>query len=798
MQGSKIFWAALFLVILAQGQVLVGEKVNIVCPETAGAISKVAAQELAVHLKLLLDPNQVAITASAAEQKYNFYVGTEPANSPLQRPPVPEEAFYLVSKDGTWFWGEDSLPATYQKKKTIDQRSLSSRGCRTGTLFAVYDFLDKQLGIRWISPGDEGIVLTQESMPELKEGFYSWNPGQLKQRFLRCGMPRWTEYQKTMNNYPAPLVWSEAELESKASDAFAWLKRHKMGNSFYFGYGHAFTNWWKLYGKEHPEYFAMQSDGVRRPEHAPDRCKLCVSNPAVTKQIVENWLKGNPRAKVINVCENDSGGYCRCPECLALDVPTPGEEFDHHLTDRYVWFANSVLREASKHDPEVLVSMYAYSRYSAPPRREKVMDRVIIGFVPSGSPEEVAQQYEAWRKAGVKQIFYRPNSFHLNTGLPMGFEEQLYEYFQVGMKYGIMGTDYDTLHHYWPATGLADYVVARLHTRPEMTFEQLEDEYCSAWGAAAPQAKAYWRYWRNNVYYKRVIPNMAAIRERGRYGNFRRGLMWDIDKYYLLEDFDKTDAILAQADKSFLTARQLQRLEALQLANQHARLMFLALTAKDGDRLPRGRDLLNFRIKHRDDLQFSWTSLMYRERDFGDVANVMLAWDMRDYQEIEPTPLYWQFKMDPEDKGLLETENWPAKSWSAIRKDWPMRLRTDRCWESQMPENVPEEAKAEIKAVLENYDGIAFYATALQIPESWKGKEIFLRFGAVDESAWVYVNGKLAGEHIYKNPDDWILPFEIPITDQIDWQSKRQTVVVRVRDTAGAGGIWKAVHLGRK
>jgi len=150
--------------------------------------------------------------------------------------------------------------------------------------------------------------------------------------------------------------------------------------------------------------------------------------------------------------------------------------------------------------------------------------------------------------------------------------------------------------------------------------------------------------------------------------------------------------------------------------------------------------------------------------------------------------------MDPEDKGLLETENWPAKSWSAIRKDWPARLRTDRCWESQLPEDVP----AEFKAVLENYNGIAFYATALQIPESWKGKDIYLRFGAVDESAWVYVNGKLAGEHIYQHPDDWILPFEIPITGQIDWQSSRQVVVVRVRDTSGAGGIWKAVHLGRK
>ena len=67
--------------------------------------------------------------------------------------------------------------------------------------------------------------------------------------------------------------------------------------------------------------------------------------------------------------------------------------------------------------------------------------------------------------------------------------------------------------------------------------------------------------------------------------------------------------------------------------------------------------------------------------------------------------------------------------------------------------------------------------------------------GAVDESAWVYVNGKEAGTHLYKNTDDWNTPFVIQINHCIDWNAKEQTVVVRVEDRSGQGGIWKPVSL---
>jgi hypothetical protein len=97
--------------------------------------------------------------------------------------------------------------------------------------------------------------------------------------------------------------------------------------------------------------------------------------------------------------------------------------------------------------------------------------------------------------------------------------------------------------------------------------------------------------------------------------------------------------------------------------------------------------------------------------------------------------------------------------------------------------------------MLKNYNGIAYYGQQLSIPKEWKGKEIYVIFGAVDESAWVYLNGKFCGERVYKHSDDWKKPFEIRIDQNIDWSKKSQSLVVKVRDVAGQGGIWRPVVL---
>lgn len=126
--------------------------------------------------------------------------------------------------------------------------------------------------------------------------------------------------------------------------------------------------------------------------------------------------------------------------------------------------------------------------------------------------------------------------------------------------------------------------------------------------------------------------------------------------------------------------------------------------------------------------------------------------------------------------------------------DWH-DFRTDRTWENQFAADDPIELPAEMAKVITSYDGIGWYATRVGIPPELKGRRVFLRFGAVDESCWVYVNGKLAGQHLYVKTNDWKTPFEIQIDGAIDWNEERQLVIVRVEDRAGLGGIWRPVWL---
>ena len=59
----------------------------------------------------------------------------------------------------------------------------------------------------------------------------------------------------------------------------------------------------------------------------------------------------------------------------------------------------------------------------------------------------------------------------------------------------------------------------------------------------------------------------------------------------------------------------------------------------------------------------------------------------------------------------------------------------------------------------------------------------------------MYINGKEAGRHLFEKPDDWKTSFTIPVDKSlINWNGET-TVIVRVEDKNGSGGIWKPVWL---
>ena len=738
-----------------------------------------SAEELRVHIELVTGKRlKIAKDGKAPDGHYRLYVGVRPPDDKGEL--AIGEARWRVAAEAAWFYGN------------------GDRG-EPGTPAAVYDFLERQLGVRWIEPGDAGVAFRKQDPLTLTIGRHAWTP-KLMQRTIRQGI----RHAKVLpGSKPKERERIEAH-NRRVDETLLWRRRMRMGGA-YPGGGHTFHTWWENYGETDPGLFSLNRSGKREPvmlrgrskEQSEQWVKICPSNPKVADLVVANWLKRYPSNRAfISACVNDgASNFCRCKGCKKIDVIRDGERFADHLTDRYIHLANEVARRVREHDPDTRVAMYAYLQLLNAPREVWVEPNVIAHIVPYVVPleEKVTREVlEGWREAGLKHLGFRPNYHHkyLTGVMPLGVEKQMYDVFRIAVEYDTISANYDSLAHRWPVTGIVDYILSKSMSEPYKPFGHWEDHYCRAYGPAAEDVKKYFRYWREELWGKRLLPNITEICRRGGAGDFVRGLMWSLGDYYVTDDFDKTDAILAAVDVEALTLREQKRLRQLTLANQHARLVYNAVIPPPHEKYDHTKRLTAFREKHRDELRLPWGAVAAQEIGLGDITGLKIADTMQNY--LKPwvrTDLLWRFKLDPEDVGV--EQKWHKLKYEKT-EDW-LRFRTDKFWEHQGAEDTTREAEAAVDT--SRYDGIGWYAQAVPVPQDLKGRKIYLRFGAVDESCWVYLNGELAGEHLFKEKNDWKTPFELRIDPLIKWEKDAQTVIVRVEDKSGMGGIWKRVWL---
>jgi hypothetical protein len=93
----------------------------------------------------------------------------------------------------------------------------------------------------------------------------------------------------------------------------------------------------------------------------------------------------------------------------------------------------------------------------------------------------------------------------------------------------------------------------------------------------------------------------------------------------------------------------------------------------------------------------------------------------------------------------------------------------------------------------EGYIGTAWYRRDVDLPPDPGGTRVTLNFMGVDECAWVWVNGRYAGEHDI-GPSGWNEPFRLDVTKLVKWGGTNQ-ITVRAMNTAAAGGIWRPIWL---
>jgi sialate O-acetylesterase len=86
-----------------------------------------------------------------------------------------------------------------------------------------------------------------------------------------------------------------------------------------------------------------------------------------------------------------------------------------------------------------------------------------------------------------------------------------------------------------------------------------------------------------------------------------------------------------------------------------------------------------------------------------------------------------------------------------------------------------------------NFDGVVWFRKIVNLPSAWKGQELTLCLGPIDDIDETYVNGKKVGE--YTSDGFWSIDRVYTIPGSLVQDSLLQ-IAVRVIDLRGGGGLW--------
>ncbi|MBR7127778.1 MAG: DUF4838 domain-containing protein [Lentisphaeria bacterium] len=666
----------------------------------------------------------------------------------------------------------------------------------SGTLVAVYNILENYNGVRWLFPGEAGEVIPKSDTFNFKGG--DW-VSKTKLRFFF-----WRQQWALRKN------WSnEADFSNYMHHETIWLVRHRSNRDLSEQhYPHGFEKWPAKYLNSNVEFFNLLPDGTRRSDPyywggQSHLISMCTSNQSFREQIVKDWIASyNPNIPRINLKCNDTSWKCTCPDCMAEDESAVDSatrlskakarfaKGDRHwvdelgsATNRVIKFYKAVEKIADEMAPEKQAKfsglIYANSA-EAPAAGTYLGNRYQLCFCPPYMfpfPQEKVEKYKqmwsGWAATGCDLVI-RPNFTLDGHCYPINYARMFYDIFTHAEQNNLTGSDYDSLTGMFGANGLTLYTIARLQNSEvgSLTFEDIENEYCSAFGNAASDIKRYFD--RTEAVSLQAAEQARAAGEEG--GNWT-GYYLIGHKLFTPEVFAELTQILKDAEASAAGDEQsLRRVKFMQIGLENARLTGVVAGAfekykSNGDYVELAaalRDLDNFREENARSYAFNAGYANVRENaEWPRAAMAALN------ENTKALPLKWKFATDPDKQGF-------ANGFANLDFDdsaWTM-IRTDKTWEEQG---------------FADYNGFGWYRLIIDIPANCTEQPVLI-VGAADEAAEVYINGKkvLDRPYPYKgNPNSYAESFEVP------WNPipGKNIIAVKVIDNIGVGGITKPCYL---
>ena len=400
-----------------------------------------------------------------------------------------------------------------------------------GTWYGTIGFLEDYLGARWLWPGPLGEIIPQKKDLVVARVDRSEAPA-LVIRTLRAQYhySNWTSWANDLGFPIEERIAMDREMSH-------WVDHQRLGTSITMSITEFGKTWVHKFGKDHPDWFALQPDGKRllkllRPHQRP---QMCFSNPGLIDEVVRRaveYVDAHPLQDGYGIYPSDSieGYECVCDLCKA-NGPTFSDQRSHYF--------QAVAEKLAKLRPGKYGTALAYYNYVDPPTRDiQFGDNVLLNFCNAGYFEDEERRksiarWEGWAKHAQKMV-WRPNNFSnvIGAGVPRSYVTKMGRDFSHFYQNKMVGIDFDRLHPHWACAGLNYYVAAKLAWNPLKPVEEIVNDYCEkGFGTAAPAVKKYF------TTLEKVTDRVAAQRKKGEH----------ISSVYTVADLKKLRPILARA-----------------------------------------------------------------------------------------------------------------------------------------------------------------------------------------------------------------------------------------------------------
>jgi len=492
---------------------------------------------------------------------------------------------------------------------------------------------------------------------------------------------------------------------------------------------------------------------------------------------VKQWIRANPTANIVSVSQNDAAGYCECPNCKALDE----KEGSH--AGSLLHFVNYVAREVGKEFPDVAIDTLAYSYTRKPPRYVRPEPNVIVRLCsgecnfaqPLTDPSNKTFYDDLVRWSQVSKRLYvwdyvtnfanylwpQPNVYVLGPNVRIFVAHGVRGIFEEG-SYTSLGADMALLKA---------WVLAKLLWNPDRDANALIREFLNGYyGAAGPYVGQYL-----DLVHKDAVDH-----------EYHLGCSVPSDSLF------PSPQTVKAAERAFQQA--FAAVAGQPELEQRVRLAHLPLTYVQLCRGPQATGAQAYEQLLKDFEAVVQQENITQTSEAGAVAWKVdeLRENLRVWQELRkigpgeakiwPLPNTWKFAPDPKEQGEAEgwfKEGFDDGAWAAVRSD------RNSGWETQ---GFPA------------YTGFGWYRQSVTAPADLGDfKYLYLQFDAVDEDAWVYLNGQLAFEHSVKTTGlvpqvIWVTPFAFDPRPSLRLGGPN-VIAVKVFNSMGMGGVYRPVYL---